>query len=422
MEFDIIAFIILFVLLALSTFFSACETAFTSLNRIRLKSIAEKGTGKTAEKAKQTLDLYNDFDRLLSSLLVGNNVANLSAASLCAVLFVRRFGDMGATLSTAVLTIVVIIFAEVSPKIIAKKSPEKIAISCTPFIRFIMFLLTPANHFFIWWKNILYRLFRPETESQTITEAEIHSYVDEAQHEGAIGNDDRLLLHNALEFYDQQANDILTHRMDIIGIPKNATPEEIASIFLQSGRSRLPVYDGNIDNITGIVHMRDFFRYTMNKDRPLHSIISPAVFVANITSVSELIKILQREKSHMAIVSDEYGGTEGLVTMEDILEELVGEIWDESDNVEEQIVLLGNNSYRVLCTTHMDDLYEYFNLTHEHNHAPTVSVWIRNKLGKIPVEGDSFGYDDITVTVSKTNHRRAAECIIVKNVETEQPG
>jgi len=282
-----------------------------------------------------------------------------------------------------------------------------------------MVLFAPINFFFVYWKKLLSLIFKSDTQEKTITEEELLTIVEEAEQEGVIDNEDKELLRNALDFYDQQARDILTPRMDVTGISKTATTEEIAEKFLTTGLSRLPMYEESLDRIVGILHMRDFFSYTTGREGyqgiPLNSIITPPVYVAPQTNISDLFKLLQKEKGHMAIVSDEYGGTEGIVTMEDILEELVGEIWDESDKIVEKFIPLGEGAHRVLCTSSIDDLCDYLSIPTPDTESGAVSGWIVDMLGKIPEEGDSFTYENLTVTVHKTEHRRALECIIRQN-------
>ena len=413
MDAEFIALFALFVLLLLSIFFSACETAYSALNRIRLKTMADKGM----IGAQLALKLHEDFNRLLSTLLVGNNVANLSAAAICSVLFVRRFGDIGATISTIVLTTIVIVFADVTPKALAKESPEKVARLTAPFLNLFVMLFTPINVFFVKWRILLGYVFKTNIEDKQMTEEELISIVEEAEQDGLIDKDDKTLVRNALDFYDKQTKDILTPRMDIEGIAINTPLEEIAEKFLETGFSRLPVYEESIDHIVGIIHMRDFFRrMTGQNEQPmsLWEITSPSIFVAPQTNVSELFKLLQTAKGHMAIVSDEYGGTDGIVTMEDILEELVGEIWDESDEVVEKFVTLEDGTVRVICTASMDDLFIYINMQDKEpeSDSATVGGWIVDSLEKIPEEGDSFEYSNLRVTVSKTEHRRALECVV----------
>jgi len=413
------AYFTLFTLLALSFFFSLAETSFTALNKIRIKNMADKGS----KKAKLTLSMYEDFDRLLSSLLVGTTVANLTIAAICTVLFVNAFGDIGATISTIVLAVIVVVFAEVTPKTIAKESPEKIALFCAPFLKFFLILLTPINAFFVWWKKILILVFKPSKDDKAMTEDELLSFVEEAMCSGVIDDDDKELIHNVIDFHDRRALDILTPRIDVAAISKNATTAEIAELFFKTGLSRIPVYDESIDNIIGILHTRHFLHYTMKGGVTLESILSPAVFVPAQMDIGDLLKLLQKEKSQMAIVIDDYGGTDGIVTMEDILEELVGEIWDESDKVIEPIVPIGENSFKVICSTDTHDFFEHFSLPKEDadDLPPTVCGWILERLGKIPEKDDVFVYEHLTVTVIRTERRRALECVVIvrERVENE---
>lgn len=406
-----IAYIGLFVLLVLSFYFSLTETAFTALNRIRIKNMAEKGS----KKAQLTLALYDDFDRLLSSLLVGTNISNITAAAICTVLFVNALGDIGATLSAVVTTVVVLIFAEVTPKNLAKESPEKIALFCAPLAKFFIVIFTPFNAFFALWKKGLVHIFKTDASSITITEDELISFVEEARHSGVIDESDKELIQNVIEFYGQKAKDVLTPRIDMVTISKDAKEEEISALFFESGFSRIPVYDKTIDNIIGVLHTRDFLRYVIKQDVPFESVIAPAVFVPTLMDIGDLFNLLQKEKNHMAVVVDEYGGTDGIVTMEDILEELMGEIWDESDKVIEHFVPLEDGRHRVNCSVDTHDLFEYFNLTAQNDiedQFPTLSSWAMSMLGKIPEEGDVFTYENLTVTIHKTEGRRAMECIV----------
>jgi len=406
-----IAYAALFVLLVLSFYFSLTETAFTALNRIRVKNMADKGS----KRAKLTLDLYDDFDRLLSTLLVGTNISNITSAAICTVLFVNAFGDIGATLSAAVTTVVVLIFAEVTPKNLAKESPEKFALFCAPMAKFFMVLFTPINIFFAWWKKGLVIVFKTNANDKRMTEDELLTFVEEANYNGVIDEGDKELIQNVIEFYDQKASDVLTPRIDMISISKDASTDEIALLFFETGLSRIPVYDKSIDNIIGILHTRDFLRYVMKKEIKFEDALSPTVFVHAQMDIGDLFNLLQQGKNHMAVVIDEHGGTDGIVTMEDILEELMGEIWDESDKVIEPFVSLGDNKHKVLCSVDTHDLFEYFGLPESDAEGlpPTLGGWVVNVLGKIPEEGDSFNYEDLIITVSKAERRRALECIVV---------
>jgi len=418
---SIISYLFLFFLLLMSYFFGLTETAFSSLNKIRLKNLADKGS----KRAQLALDLYDDFDRLLSAVLVGNNISNLSAAAICTLIFVRVFGDIGATFSTVFLTVVVVVFVEVTPKTLAKGAPEQYAMFCAPIINAVIVVLTPVNSFFVWWKTVLVRVFKPAVDEIGITEDELLSIVEEASHSGVIDEEDKKLISNVIEFYDQKTENVLTPRMDIIAISKDAAKDEVAQLFISSGLSRFPVYDKSIDDIIGILHTRDFLRCAMHDDVSLESVITPAIFVSAQMDIGALFNMLQKEKNHMGIVVDEHGGVDGLITMEDILEELMGEIWDESDDVIEAFIPFEENGemkHRVLCSADTHALFNYFELPHDEVENVRISGWVVSMLGKIPEVGDEFRYGGLVVTVSKTERRRVIECVVAAVEEEGEEG
>ncbi|MCL2362145.1 MAG: hemolysin family protein [Defluviitaleaceae bacterium] len=409
----ILTIIFLFILLMMGTFFSASEMAFSALNRARLKSMLENGN----KKAARALKLSDRFDELLSTLLICNNLVAITTATVAAVLFVRLIPEYGALISTVVVSIIVIVFTDIFPKTIAKEAPESTAIFCAPVALFFMTILKPVNIILSKWKGGLSSVF---TKSKEDEDAErgfqgqaLLYMVEEAEQEGAISEEDSLLISNAIEFNDLKAEDILTPRVNIIGISKDSSIDSTAEKFMESGYSRLPVYDESLDNITGVVHIRDFIKCVGHNHQSLVSIVTPAVYTVTSAKVTELFKMLQKKKSHMAIVTDEYGGTEGLVTMEDILEQLVGDIWDENDEVIEEFTPTGEHdySYKVLCTTDIDKMFEFFDMD-EKSEVSTVSGWIMDQLGRTPEEGDTFTYDKLTVKVTKADGRIAEECII----------
>lgn len=396
------------VLVICSAFFSATETAFSSLNRIRIKNMAENGS----KKASLVLSLHKDYDKLLSTILVGNNIVNIAAASIATVLFVQYFGKSGASWSTLVITVVVLILGEITPKSLAKESPEKFAMFMAPIMRVLIKLLTPVNYLFTQWKKLLSKLFKT-TDDKSITEEELLTIIEEAEHEGAINEEDKQLIHSVMDFNDSKASDILTPRVDIIGVSKESSVEKIAEAFIQTGYSRIPVFQETIDNIIGIIHIRDFFELTL-KNKSVDDIITPTVFITPHIKISDLLKILQTQKCHLAVVTDEYGGTVGIITMEDILEELVGEIWDEHDEVIKEFTALDDGTYKIACGAAIDEMLEFFELTGEVD-SSTVSGWVIEQLGAVPKEGDSFTYENLFVTVSKTDNRRAIEIIVAKH-------
>ncbi|MBP1551441.1 MAG: HlyC/CorC family transporter, partial [Oscillospiraceae bacterium] len=344
MEGDSISLIIIVLCVIMSAYFSATETAFSSLNRIRIKNMAEKGD----KKAQLVLNLSENFDNMLSTILIGNNIVNILSASLATVLFVNWLGnEAGPSVSTAVTTVVVLIFGEITPKSIAKESPEKFAKFSAPFLRVLMFILTPFNFLFSLWKKLMSVIIKSD-DSRSITEEELITIVEEAEQEGGIDEEESTLIRSAIEFSEVEAKDVYTPRIQIEGVPEDATKDEVARMFTETGYSRLPVYRESLDHIIGVIYHKDFHNYVYNTDKDISSIIRPAIFVTPNKKIDELLKELQQQKSHIAFILDEYAGTMGLVTLEDIVEELVGEIWDEHDEIVQEIVQISENEYHVL--------------------------------------------------------------------------
>ena len=400
--------IAIIVLVFFSAYFSATETAFTSLNRIRMKNMANDGN----QKAREVMELSENYDNLLSTILVGNNIVNIALSSISTVLFISIYPRYGATLATVFATVVVLIFGEISPKSLAKENPEKFAMISAPFIKFLSVLLKPINWLFAQWKKLLAKLFNAN-EARPITEDELLTMVEEAETEGGIDEGQSELIQNAIEFNDLEAWDVLTPRVDIIAIEADTQEEEIGRLFLETGFSRLPVYDGDLDNIVGVLNQKDFHNYIKGGRASVSESIKPVIFVAGSMRIAQLLKKLQTVKTHIAIIVDEYGGTYGLVTMEDILEELVGEIYDEHDAVELQdIVQQQDGSYRVLCGTNIDKMFDYFDVEEEIN-ATTVNGWVVLQLDKLPEVGDKFIYEAdykrFDVIVTKADERKALE-------------
>ncbi len=394
--------IVMAVLILLSSFFSATETAFSSLNKARLRALSEKGN----KRAEKTLALSEKFDRLLSTILIGNNIVNIALTAIATVFFVRLLSDnvKGPTVATAVVTVLVLIFGEISPKTLAKESPEKFAMFSTPLIRFFTFILTPLSFLFSLWQKLLTKIFKVK-EDRKMTPDELLVLVDEVEEGGMIDPEESELLRSAIEFNDQEAVDILTPRVDVEGVPEDAKKEDVARLFTDTGFSRLPVYRDSIDNIIGVIHQKDFYDGPKITSKSIKEIMKPPVFVTPTMKISDILKKLQTEKAHIAVVTDDFGGTLGIVTMEDILEELVGEIWDEHDEVIEEFTKLEDGSYRVVCSAPLDELFEYFDLEGEDD-SVTVSGWVLDQLGKIPDVGDSFDYENLHVTVTETDNQR----------------
>lgn len=420
MDSDSIRYIIfLGLLIAASAFFSASETAYTSLNRMRLKELAEDGD----KKAKLALSLADNYDTLLSTILVGNNIVNILASSLATVLFVTYFPVTGVTISTIVMTILVLIFGEISPKSIAKERPEAFAVNAAPFLRIGMVVLTPVNFFFKSWKKLLNKLFTFEA-SDSISEKELLFLVDEAQNSGGIENHEHQLIRSAITFNELEVQDILTPRVDVIGTDVNSSLEEIETLFLTEGYSRIVLYDDSIDKVVGVLHQKDFYAFVKNNagteiNQSIQSIVKDVIWTPANMKISKLLKQLQLEKAHLAIVSDEYGGTIGIVTLEDILEELVGEIWDEHDEVTEEVVKIDESTYRIAASANLDKVLSLFGIEEEFI-SNTVSGFVMEQMGKLPDEGDTFVYHNLKITVTKVRFRRILETFVELIPETDE--
>ena len=412
-------FIIMAICLIMSAYFSATETAFSAMSKTRLKTLAEKGNKKAALAVK----LSEKYDKLLSTILIGNNIVNILLASLGTVVFVGLLNgdqELGSTVSTAVITVVVLLIGEITPKTAAKNRPEKFAMFSAPIIQFIIWILVPVSFLFNLWQKLIGKIVRKDEDAKTSQE-ELLMIVDEVEQEGSIDNDEGDLLRNAIEFTERKAEDILTHRVDLEGIPRDATKEEVAELFAETRFSRLLVYEDSIDKITGVIHLKDFYTKNGIIEEPLETIITPPVYIHKTEKINELLKVLQTNKSHIAIVLDEYGGTLGIVTMEDILEELVGDIWDEHDEVVEEIVQLDETTYRVDCNTSLNTFCDEFDVDIESESATAVSGWLMEALDKLPVIGDSFSFEHLDIQVTETDdHRPTYIRVIVNEIEDEE--
>lgn len=400
-------------LILMSAYFSATETAFSALNKVRLKKLASDGN----KRAELTLNLAEKYEQLLSTILIGNNIVNITAASLGTVIFVRYLGDVGVSVSTVVITLLVLIFGEISPKILAKAAPEKFAMFSAPIIKLLIVVLTPINYVFTKWGRLVSKAAKTDDE-RGITEEELLTYVEEAEHDGGINQNEGDLIRSVIEFDDLEAVDILTPRVDVAALPITASTDEIMELFMETGYSRIPIYNGTIDDIIGILHYKDFHKQVIINGRSVRSVLQPAIFIAESMKIADVLTVLKQAKSHIAVITDEFGGTVGIVTLEDILEELVGEIWDEHDEVINEFEEIGPNEFKILCSASIDKMFDLFEIDQETD-AATVSGWVIQQLGRIPKEGDTFEYENLYVTVSKTDHRRVLEITVAVNRDAE---
>ncbi len=412
--------IIMALCLVMSAYFSATETAFSSMNKTRLRALSEKGY----KKADIALALSEKYDRMISTILIGNNVVNILISSIATIVFVDKLGlgsDLGATVSTVVVTVAVLIFGEITPKTLARENAERFAMFSAPLLRVFLALLLPVNFIFSLWQKLVNKLFRAE-EKEKMSQEELLIMVDEVEQEGSIDTEEGELLRNAIEFTERRAEDILTHRVDVEAIPLDSTKEEIAEKFTTTRFSRLLVYEESIDKIVGVIHQKDFYVNGGVYPSDINEIIATPTFIHQTEKISNLLKILQKEKSHIAVVLDEYGGTLGIVTMEDILEELVGEIWDEHDEVVEDYESVEENVWTVDCSVNLEDFAEKFDIDTEDAESVSLGGWIAEQLGKVPEENDSFEFENLVITVTECDDHRviSAKVEIMETVEEEK--
>lgn len=397
------------VLILWSAYFSATETAFTSINKIKLKTMAGDGD----EKAARVLKLEEKYDKLLTTILIGNNVVNIAMTAIATVLFIDLLGDSGAAVSTIVVIVIVLIICDFTPKNIAKEAPEAFAMFSAPLISVIVTILTPINFLFTKWKMFISVLFKLDKDD-TITDDEILTMVEEAEVRGGLNEERSGLIQKAIEFDELTAEEVMTPRPEMVAVDMECTKEELSKTFEETGFSRLPVYEEEIDKIVGVINQKDFHYHLMGTDKTLSDYVLPVVFVAETMKIFDLLRKMQQINTHMAIVIDEYGGTAGLVTMEDIIEELVGEIYDEYDVImNKEIMPLQNGSYRVQGSANFAKVLDYLEVDQEFPGVNTVNGWVVMELDHLPNRDDRFEtqIDDnlLKVRVTKADNRKAIE-------------
>ena len=411
---------IILLCIVMSAYFSATETAFNTFNKIRVKNLAEKGN----KKATRALELADSYDTLISTILIGNNIVNIHAASLSTLYFAKILAGTAVAsyytaISTAVMTLLVLTFGEICPKTIAKQSPDKFVLFSTPFISMLVVIFKPLSAVFKQLQNLLGKLFKAE-EDQGMTEEDLISIIDEATEGGDLDVEEGDLIKSAIEFNELEVGDIFTPRIDITAVRSDITKENMANVFTESGYSRIPVYDDDLDNIHGIVYYKDFFALSHTTNIPISDIVKPVMYVTKTQKINDLLKDLQEKQMHLAVVTDEYGSTAGIVTLEDILEEIVGEIWDEHDEIIEEIKEVGEGEYIVSGMANLDKLFEQLDIEiDEELDAMTVNGWAMKILDRIPEEGDSFEELGLTVQVLKMDGRRIENLHILDNRATE---
>ncbi len=406
--------VISIILVILSSFFSATETAFSAVNKTRLRVRVQEGQ----KGAQSALDLAENFDKLVSTILVGNNIVNITLATVALAMFEKLIanGNVADTVSTIVTTVVVLIFGEIVPKMIAKEKSEGACIWLSYPIKFFMFILTPITIIFSGLKILLRKMFKFQGEEK-ITEEELLTIVEEAQEDGALDESETKLISSSIEFDDVLVEDILVPRVGVIAVSLDMSMNEIKKLFLEHNFSRMPVYNGTIDSIVGMIHNIDFFAALERGETSIKNVISPTAYATEHMKISTLLKSMQKQKVHMAIVVDEYGGTLGIATLEDILEELVGEIWDEHDEIINYFNKIDDVTYMVDGRAELDKFFTLFNLEgdDEEFESQTVNGWVIEKIGTFPKKFDSFDYKNLTIITNKITQRRVLDVKVVIN-------
>ena len=398
--------IIIVVLILLSGFFSGTETAYSCANKIKLKSMVMLGK-KNAKAVHKFAD--ENYDKLVTTILVGNNIVNLTASALGTILFANLLSNAAysATVSTAVLTVVVLLFGEITPKYLASVYPEKACFLFYPLMQLFYWILMPFGKIFDLYKSGLAKMFKLKKD-ETVTDEELMSLVDEAEESGTLKEDESELVRSALEFDDLKVEDILVPRVDVIAVEEDSTMEEVREKFEKSGYSRLPVYKDTIDNVIGLIHERDFFSGYVRGEKEIGHLVQDIVFTSEYTRISALLRVLQKRKVHMAAVSDEYGGLVGIVTLEDILEELVGEIWDEHDEEEVLYGKIDEGEYWADGKFPLNEFLELYDLEEEDDNyeSNTVGGWATEQYGAIPPIGEVLRLKNVEIKIVKATKQK----------------
>lgn len=412
--------ILIIVLVAISAFFSASETAFSTVNRIRLRNYANQGD----KRAEKSLKIVGNFDKALTTILVGNNIVNIASASLATVVFTEKFGPSSVGIATAVMTIVIIVFSEILPKSLAKENAEKFILSVSSLMSVLIFVFTPIIFIFTSLKKGVVKLFANKDHvNPSVTEEELKYIIEEIEDEGVLEEQESDLVRSALEFDEIEISEILIPRVNIIGVEISDEIDKIKEVFINERYSRMPVYEKTIDNIVGIIHQKDFFNFYINGGQDLSSIVQKALFFSEHKKISEVLAVMQRKKSHMAIVLDQYGGTEGLVTLEDIIEELVGEIYDENDEDEKEFTTVGENTFEASGALSINNLLEYLELGSDiiDTDCNSIGGWVMELLGHIPENNEKVSWGIFTITVLEIDEQKIKKVLIEIADEDEQP-
>ncbi len=418
MDTNIIYSIIIVVLIAMSSFCSCSETVYSCASAVRLKLWADEGN----KKAKRALKIVNNYDKALTAILIMNNIVNLSCSALATVLFLNISPNYGAAISTGVITLLVLTFGEIIPKCFGKEKCDKLALSISGILNGMIIILTPLVYLFLGIKKIALKIFSIKGDDPTVTEDELKYIVEEIEEQGILEKQESEMVRSVLEFDETTVVEVLTPRVDVIALNINDDHNKIMKVIREHRFSRIPVYEDTIDHIVGILHTWDYLdTVASGKKAKLRELISPAQFIFQTQNLSSVLSEFRRRRLHIAVVTDEYGGTLGIVTMEDLLEEIVGEIWDEDEEVETEIQKIGEREWCVDGDTELDDMYELFDMTRNEDDSEFVTVggFVSETLESIPKKGDSFEFRGLHITVDSVKNQRIGT-VTIKLLEEKQ--
>ena len=399
--------ILIILLVAFSAMFSSCETAFSTVNKMRLKNNADQGSAKAAK----ALRLAESFDNSLTTILIGNNIVNIASTSISTVLFTDLFGAKGVGIATVVMTVVVLIFGEILPKTFAKENSEKCAYFFAGPLSALIVLFTPLSFIFTAIKNTVSKLYSSSEKTPSVTEDELKCIIDEIEEEGVLEESESDLVRSALDFDETIVSEILTPRVKVVGVEINSSIEEIKNVFLTEMYSRLPVYEKNIDNIVGIITQKDFFKMISENRSDIQNIIQDVVFISEFKLINDALHEMQRSKTHMSVIIDQYGGTKGIITMEDIIEELVGEIYDENDEITPLMTKISDDVYEASGELTVTEMLETLGYPGNYiaTNANTVSGWIMELTGHIPDQGELIQNDCFEIRITEMNGKKISK-------------
>ena len=411
--------LIIGICLVLSAICSATETAFSSCNRIRLKKLAEDGS-KSAAKA---LKICDNFDKALTAILIGNNVVNIASSSLATVVFTEKFGSGSVGMATAVMTVLVLIFGEILPKSLAKENSESFSIFMAAPLSAFMFIITPLIWIFMGIKNFVTKIVGRKNNEPSVTEEELKYIIDEIEDEGVLETQESNLVRSALDFDETTIGEILVPRVNITAVSIDDDIEKIMETFAESNYSRLPVYEGDIDHIVGVLHQTDFFHAYIKKDFDMKEAMSEPLYISEGKRISEILRAMQTKKVHMSVVVDQYGGTEGICTLEDIIEELVGEIYDESDEEDNTFIKISDDCYDVSAEMSVEDFLEKINMDEDTIQTQRTSIggYVMDLLDRIPKQNEKVEVPPFTMTVTMEDEQKIGRIKIVvdRNFKSE---